>query len=432
MFELTEANPPVDVQESEYQRLLGYPKNHVLAGRSRELADAAREWYSANGRPWIYAREIDALDLRDETLRIGGHEFSSQALHDSLAEAKAHSAVLVAVCAGKECEDRAGQLWKESKPDEYFFLEVFGSAVVEHLVTVASGRICGWADRSNMAVLPHYSPGYSGWDIADQIKLWNLIRLNNGGGFRGDLEVMATGMLRPKKSLLAVVGLTRQREIARRFAKLIPCENCSLPNCQYRRAPYQRTPPRIEDVRRLQNSTDDNVSAPAKHSPLNRNAKYTVNVRALQKWSRERLRLEILPDGLIKAHFLYEGTTCTNLGRALEFDYRVKLGSAHDDYKILETSCAPTPGDTGYTQQCAYLTDAGALMASIAAEKPLLGQPLNAVLSWGRAHNPSGCFCDIERRLHKWGLVFEVIHFALARGELEGSGAFPQSGSQYS
>jgi hypothetical protein len=298
-------------------------------------------------------------------------------------------------------------------------MEVFGSAVVENLVTLASGRICGWADGSDMAVLPHYSPGYSGWNIADQIKLWNLIRLNNGGSFHREMEVMATGMLRPKKSLLAVVGLTRHREIARRFARLIPCENCSLPKCQYRRAPYQHTPPQIEDVRRLQHSSDDSAAAPAKRTTLNRNAKYTVNLRALQKWSRERLRLEILPDGLIEAHFLYEGTTCTNLGRALEFDYWVKLGPAQDDYEILETSCAPTPGDTGHTQQCAYLTDADALMASVATEKPLLGRPLNAVLSWGRAQNPSGCFCDLDRRQHKWGLVFEVIHFALAQREME-------------
>jgi hypothetical protein len=419
MFELTETNPPVDVPEPEYQRLLGYPKNHTLAGRSRELADAARKWFSENGRPWIYAWEIGALDLRDEKLRIAGQEFSSKPLHDSFAGAKAHSAVLVVVSAGKECEEKARLLWKELKPDEYFFMEVFGSAVVEHLVTLASGRICGWADRNKMAVLPHYSPGYSGWDIADQIKLWDLIRLNHGRGFPGELDVMETGMLRPKKSLLAVVGVTRHGEMARRFAKLIPCENCSLAGCQYRRAPYQHAPSQIEDIHRLQNFSGDNAIVPAKHSALDRNAQYTVNVRALQKWSQERLRLKILPDGLIEAHFRYEGTTCLNMGRALEFDYRVKLGVAQDDYKILETSCAPAPGDTGHTQQCEYLNNADTLMRNIATEKPLLGRPLNDVLAWARTPSPSGCFCDLERRQHKWGLVFEAIHFALLQREEE-------------
>ena len=32
MFELIETHPPLNVQEAEYQRLLGYPKNHTLEG----------------------------------------------------------------------------------------------------------------------------------------------------------------------------------------------------------------------------------------------------------------------------------------------------------------------------------------------------------------------------------------------------------------
>ena len=121
MFELLETHPPVDVQESEYQRLLGYPKKHVMTGRARELADTARNWYSENGRPWFYFRQEDAVELTAEKVRLGGAEFSSKRLRGQFAEARAESAVLVAVSAGKECEEHARQLWQEGKPDEYFF-----------------------------------------------------------------------------------------------------------------------------------------------------------------------------------------------------------------------------------------------------------------------------------------------------------------------
>jgi len=416
MFELIEAHPPVNVPEAEYQRLLGYPKAHSPTARSLELAASARQWYAANGRPWIYAREVAGLEFRDGRVRIGGQEFSSSKLYDSLTGARARSVVLVAVSAGKECEERARQLWQEAKPDEYFFLEVFGSAVVEHLVTLASGRLCGWADQAGLALLPHYSPGYSGWDIADQVKLWQLIHPDQNHEFPGALAVLKTGMLHPKKSLLAVFGVTPDVQQARRAAQLIPCENCSLPGCQYRRSPYLRTlPPPIEDIHRLQRSSE----RPAQRPVLDRLAKYSVNARALQKWSHERLRLETVAGGVITASFRYEGTTCSSMGRPLEFDYQVKLAGPADDYKILETACAPAPGDTGHAQQCSYLSDAGALMQSIATEKPLLGRPLNDVLAWVRTPNPSACYCDQERRLHKWGLVFEVIHFALSQREAE-------------
>ena len=103
-------------------------------------------------------------------------EFSSKKLREILFEADAHTALLVAVSAGKECEEQARALWNEGKPDEYFFLETYGSAVVEQLITSASGRICAWADENQMAALPHFSPGYSGWDIAEQVPLWRLFR----------------------------------------------------------------------------------------------------------------------------------------------------------------------------------------------------------------------------------------------------------------
>ncbi len=48
-------------------------------------------------------------------------------------------------------------------------------------------------------------------------------------------------------------------------------------------------------------------------------------------------------------------------------------------------------------------------------EQPLNGKPLNDVLGWTRAASGAGCYCEPESRQHKWGLVLETIHFALAR-----------------
>ena len=250
MFSLIDTSPPVEVQEPEYLRLLGYPKNHPLEGRARELATGAQAWFSKHGRPWICAREIPSLELKNGKACIGGTEFSSRKLLEILSEAEAHTALLVAVSAGKDCEEHARGLWNEGKPDEYFFLETYGSAVVEQLITVASGDICAWADGNKMAALPHFSPGYSGWDVAEQLPLWSLFQKNFEGDIPGELEVLDSGMLRPKKSLLAVIGLTRDLEKARQFQKLIPCENCSLPDCRYRRGAYKRSRPQMDNALR--------------------------------------------------------------------------------------------------------------------------------------------------------------------------------------
>jgi hypothetical protein len=172
--------------------------------------------------------------------------------------------------------------------------------------------------------------------------------------------------------------------------------------------------PQLEDVRRLRAQAPEfSVDTNGHGSTLDHGARYSINVRALQKWSQERLQLKFLPDDSVEAQFRYDGTTCSNLGRPLEFIYRIKLGSAEDRYRIVDAHCAPAPDDTGHASQCEYLNNAEALMRSIAGEKPLLGKPLNDVFAWSRPYNPSGCFCDADRRAHKWGLVLEVIHYAL-------------------
>ncbi len=292
--------------------------------------------------------------------------------------------------AGPELEQQAQQLWREDKPDEYFFLEVYGSAVVEHLTTVTGAKLCGWAEDHEMAVLPHYSPGYPEWDIAEQPRLLALVK----PALPAHLETLDSGMLRPKKSLLAVFGVTRHTGRVRRLTGLNPCENCSLPSCQFRRVPYRRTP------------------APAGAGPS-----YKVNAKALQRWANDRLVLTRRPDGAIHARFLYEGTTCTNMGRPLAFVYDVTLGPREQGYPILDQRCTPRGGDTGNRAMCAYISAGPPLLETIAGETPLSGQPLATVLSWQRPVAPAACYCDPPSRLHKWGLVLETIHYALTRQE---------------
>ena len=403
--ELANIHAELNVLPEEYVRLLGYPRGWVLEGRARELADWARDWYAKNGRPWFYARQAESFEIDGDSIHIDGVQFTSKRMQSTLQQAEAHSVILVAVGAGREAEEEAGRRWKDEKPDEYFFLEVFGSAVVEHLATATGARLCDWAEQHGMAVLPHYSPGYPEWDVADQPRLLELMKRTRRETFPSPVEVLDSGMLRPKKTLLAVFGLTRPTERLRRLTDLVPCENCSFGPCQYRRAPYRRAP----------QSWGEQV--PIRVSVLDHDAEYSVNRRALKRWADERLSLHVNKDGSLDALFRYDGTTCTNMGRPLTFHYNVKLGPRSEGYPIREQRCAPAPGDEGHTLMCQYLDNPSKLMTSIDREKPLVGERLNAVLSWQRNTSAAGCYCDASSRNHKWGLVLETIHYALVQKE---------------
>jgi hypothetical protein len=406
-FALTTARPEVNVRPEEYVRLLGYPRGRVLEGRAQELADWARDWYAAHGQPWLYARQAANLSVSGDAICMDGVAFESKRLRQMLQEAEAHSVALVAVGAGREIEEEAARRWQDEKPDEYFFLEIYGAAVVEHLTTVAGAKLCEWAEERGMAALPHYSPGYPDWDVAQQPRLLELIKRPGEDSFPFQLEALDSGMLRPRKALLAVFGLTHHTEHLRSLTGLIPCENCSFSPCRYRRAPYRRKA--LVSAEDLQADSANVEVAP----------KYSVNRKALQRWAQERLSLSSAPDGAVQAVFRYEGTTCTNMGRPLSFHYTVKLGPRSDGYPIREQRCVPAPGDSGHRYMCQYLESSSGLMAAIENEKPLIGQPLGDVLDWRREASGAGCYCTSASRNHKWGLVLETIHYALNQKEIE-------------
>jgi hypothetical protein len=240
MMEFADASPIVEVDPAEYGRLLGYPRGYVFEGRALELAEEARAWYAGHGRPWIYARQTERIEIWNGPVSIDGVPFSSRRLQSTLQQAEAHSVFLVAAAAGPEAEEHANRLWREDKPDEYFFLEIFAAAVVEHLFAAAGARLCAWAEERQMAVLPHSSPGYSQWDVSEQVALLGLIQ-SGAVALPGKLEALSSGALLPKKSQLGIFGLTRHTGRVKNLASLIPCHNCSFTPCQFRRAPYSKS-----------------------------------------------------------------------------------------------------------------------------------------------------------------------------------------------
>jgi len=401
-MEAHDTQPMHDVREAEYLRLLGYPREHSPGERVVELVAWARDWYARHGRPWVYLREA-TLENSDAGLRLDGVGFNSRRLQEHFVRHDVRSAMLVAVSAGRECEEYARQLWSEGKPDEYFFLEIYGSAVVEDLVARMSGRICDLAAHRGLMAVPHYSPGYTGWDVAEQNRLLELIAGRMSQPLPGPLEVLSSGMLKPKKSLLGVFGLAPTSGQAAVAPGATPCENCAFSPCRYRRAPYRHAMSAASAV----------VESPAE--PLRRDASYSVNARALRKWATERVRLKVREDGAVEAVFRFDGTTCSNMGQPLAYDYQVSLSGPDEGYLIRASSCTPAAGDEGYQSTCAYLADPDKFMNEVAADRPLLGRPLDDVLAWSRAAAPAGCHCTAASREHKWGLALEAIHYALVQ-----------------
>jgi hypothetical protein len=112
--------------------------------------------------------------------------------------------------------------------------------VVEALIAETGFRICNWADTCGMGVLPHYSPGYQNWRLEDQQALFDLV--NRTHEIPEFVEILDSGMLRPKKTQLGVFGITKDSHRVPDLRELVPCKYCSLTRCTFRREEYRWSP----------------------------------------------------------------------------------------------------------------------------------------------------------------------------------------------
>jgi hypothetical protein len=168
---------PDGCDEREYARLLGYPWGRPLEGDVRGRAEQAAEWYRRHGRPRVYLRELD-------------------------------SGRVAALSAGPEVEQEVDRLWEADRVDEAYFLDRYGAAVVERLA-----RDLG----------PYRSPGTGGMPFAEQRTLFAHL-----APLAPDIEMLPSGMLKPRNSLLVVVP----REAG---GGGNPCCRCDWQGCSFRR-----------------------------------------------------------------------------------------------------------------------------------------------------------------------------------------------------
>jgi hypothetical protein len=149
-------------------------------------------------------------------------------------------------------------------------------------------------------------------------------------------------------------------------------------------------------------------------NPLNSEVTYDYGNKALKRWHKERLTISHHENGSIKALFQLVGSTCSNMGMPLSFDYTVALSGPSEHYTITEMQCLPTEGHHGHKSMCSYLENPGRILGALENEKPLLGKTLDQAIDWDARISPAGCVCTQGSRNHKWNIVLQTLHFALS------------------
>jgi hypothetical protein len=112
-------------------------------------------------------------------------------------------------------------------------LDSVGSAAVESLAEYVNDLLCQAGLAEGVKVTNRVSPGYAGWDTAEQQQLFGLC----SGGPIGVTLNEACFML-PAKTITFLVGVGPQARVDHYFTQ---CRRCWMRDCAFRRVPAATT-----------------------------------------------------------------------------------------------------------------------------------------------------------------------------------------------
>jgi cobalamin-dependent methionine synthase I len=130
---------------------------------------------------------------------------------------------------GDVVAERARSLFDQREFPLAVMLDSVGSAAAESLAEYVNDLLCQYALPDNLKVANRISPGYAGWDTAEQAALWRLCP-----GAPIAVTLNSACFMAPVKSISFLVGIGSEARVDHYFTQ---CRRCWMSDCAYRRAP---------------------------------------------------------------------------------------------------------------------------------------------------------------------------------------------------
>lgn len=143
-----------------------------------------------------------------------------------LQQLKGSTGVLVFACtAGEAITDEARRCNARGDTLKAYLYDVMGSVSVEKAADLLENEAKKELNAMGLGITRRLSPGYCGWDVAEQGKLFGLLP----EGFCG-IRLTGSSLMRPLKSVSGIIGFGKNVQRTPR-----PCRHCYDTSCVYNR-----------------------------------------------------------------------------------------------------------------------------------------------------------------------------------------------------
>jgi len=134
--------------------------------------------------------------------------------------------VAIFLCtAGAEIGIRSKKAMHERDFLKGYIYDVVGSEIVEAAADIMQEELAKSMHDCGMKITNRYSPGYCGWDVSEQHKLFDLIPENFCG-----IQLNQSALMDPVKSISGIIGIGKNVKYNE-----YTCGMCEMVDCIYRR-----------------------------------------------------------------------------------------------------------------------------------------------------------------------------------------------------
>jgi cobalamin-dependent methionine synthase I len=164
------------------------------------------------------------LYITEDSFSLGGVNFNTDRIIASQLDGASHIAILVST-AGPLITWFSSELIKKGEFLRGYIADAFGSVVAERAADFAENEIKTLARSYGYNASNRLSPGYCGWDVSEQHKLFSFLPDKFCG-----VTLTESALMVPIKSTSAVIGIgenIKQGEY--------PCAECVRDDCFKRR-----------------------------------------------------------------------------------------------------------------------------------------------------------------------------------------------------
>ena len=160
----------------------------------------------------------------DKTMTIGDQKFNVEKIVFSQIK-KSDSAAFFLCTAGPEPGRKSRKFMNERDLLTGYIYDVIGSEIVEAAADLMQDELGKAAASEGLSITNRYSPGYCGWNVSEQHKLFSFFSDNFCG-----IRLLPSALMDPEKSVSGVIGIGEK-------VKKNPytCRMCEMEDCIYRR-----------------------------------------------------------------------------------------------------------------------------------------------------------------------------------------------------